>query len=65
MGGKASPRSGRAAIQRPGEIIHEVGAARMGDKAGNSVKAQKSIEAISNALGGNPYAITPAIPKKK
>ena len=40
MGGKASPRSGRAAIQRPGEIIHEVGAARMGDKAGNSVTNQ-------------------------
>ena len=30
------------------------------DKAGNSVKAQKAIEAISNALGGNPYAVTPA-----
>jgi glutaminase len=29
------------------------------DSAGNSVKAQKTIEAISNALGGNPYAITP------
>jgi glutaminase len=29
------------------------------DSAGNSVKAQKSIETISNALGGNPYAITP------
>lgn len=29
------------------------------DKAGNSVKAQKAIEAISNALGGNPYAVTP------
>ena len=26
------------------------------DKAGNSVKAQKTIEDISNALGGNPYA---------
>ncbi len=26
------------------------------DKAGNSVKAQKTIEEISNALGGNPYA---------
>ena len=25
------------------------------DKAGNSVKAQKTIEDISNALGGNPY----------
>jgi glutaminase len=35
------------------------------DKAGNSVKAQKSIEAISNALGGNPYAVTPVAPKKK
>jgi glutaminase len=29
------------------------------DKAGNSVKAQKAIEAISNALGGNPYAPVP------
>ena len=29
------------------------------DSAGNSVKAQKTIEAISSALGGNPYAITP------
>ena len=26
------------------------------DKAGNSVKAQKTIEEISNTLGGNPYA---------
>jgi glutaminase len=26
------------------------------DDAGNSVKAQRAIEAISNALGGNPYA---------
>jgi glutaminase len=26
------------------------------DKAGNSVKAQKAIADISNALGGNPYA---------
>ncbi len=40
MGGKASPKSGRDAIQRPGEIIHEVGTARMGDKAGNSVVNQ-------------------------
>ena len=30
------------------------------DKAGNSVKAQKTIEAVSNALGGNPYAPVPA-----
>jgi glutaminase len=29
------------------------------DKAGNSVKAQKTIEAVSNALGGNPYAAMP------
>ena len=27
------------------------------DDAGNSVKAQKAITDISNALGGNPYAI--------
>ena len=29
------------------------------DAAGNSVKAQKAIADISNALGGNPYASTP------
>jgi len=29
------------------------------DAAGNSVKAQKTIEAVSNTLGGNPYAVTP------
>jgi glutaminase len=29
------------------------------DKAGNSVRAQKAITDISNALGGNPYASTP------
>lgn len=40
MGGKASPQSGRDAIQRPGEIIHEVGTARMGSKAGDSVTNQ-------------------------
>jgi len=32
------------------------------DAAGNSVKAQKAIAAISNALGGNPYAVTPLKP---
>jgi glutaminase len=29
------------------------------DDAGNSVKAQRAITAISNALGGNPYAARP------
>jgi glutaminase len=29
------------------------------DAAGNSVRAQKAIQDVSNALGGNPYAITP------
>src|SRR5580765_4110701 len=29
------------------------------DAAGNSVKAQKTIAEISNALGGNPYAVKP------
>jgi glutaminase len=29
------------------------------DDAGNSVKAQKAIADISNALGGNPYAVRP------
>jgi glutaminase len=33
------------------------------DAAGNSVKAQKTIAAISAALGGNPYAVTPAVKK--
>jgi choline dehydrogenase-like flavoprotein len=40
MGGKAKPKSGRDAIQRPGEIIHEVGTARMGAKASESVTNQ-------------------------
>lgn len=40
MGGKAKPQSGRDAIQRPGEIIHEVGTARMGSKASDSVTNQ-------------------------
>jgi glutaminase len=30
------------------------------DDAGNSVRAQRAITAISNALGGNPYAARPA-----
>ncbi len=30
------------------------------DAAGNSVRAQKAIADISNALGGNPYAVSPA-----
>lgn len=29
------------------------------DAAGNSVKAQRAIEYVSNELGGNPYAVTP------
>jgi glutaminase len=29
------------------------------DVAGNSIKAQKTIEAVSNALGGNPYVVKP------
>jgi glutaminase len=29
------------------------------DKAGNSVRAQKAITDVSNALGGNPYAVAP------
>jgi choline dehydrogenase-like flavoprotein len=40
MGGKPKPQSGRDAIKKPGEIIHEVGAARMGDKATSSVTNQ-------------------------
>jgi glutaminase len=30
------------------------------DEAGNSVRGQRAIAAISNALGGNPYAVPPA-----
>lgn len=40
MGGKATPLKGEAAIRKPGEIIHEVGTARMGDKASESVTNQ-------------------------
>jgi glutaminase len=29
------------------------------DAAGNSVRAQKAILDVSNALGGNPYAVAP------
>src|SRR5262247_2772943 len=35
------------------------------DAAGNSVRAQKAIADISNALGGNPYASAPAAAGKK
>jgi glutaminase len=35
------------------------------DAAGNSVRAQKAIADISNALGGNPYATVPAATGKK
>ena len=35
------------------------------DAAGNSVRAQKAITDISNALGGNPYAAGPATGGKK
>ncbi|MET0987083.1 MAG: glutaminase, partial [Steroidobacteraceae bacterium] len=35
------------------------------DEAGNSVKAQKTIAAISKALGGNPYAANPAVATAK
>jgi glutaminase len=31
------------------------------DAAGNSVRAQKAIESISNALGGNPYSAVPVM----
>ena len=30
------------------------------DAAGNSVRAQKAITDVSNALGGNPYAAVPS-----
>lgn len=37
MGGKATPRPGREALNKPGEIIHEAGTARMGSTAKDSV----------------------------
>jgi choline dehydrogenase-like flavoprotein len=37
MGGKATPRIGLAALNKPGEIIHEAGTARMGSEARDSV----------------------------
>ena len=40
MGGKATPLKGEAAIKKPGEIIHEVGTARMGAKPSESVTNQ-------------------------
>jgi choline dehydrogenase-like flavoprotein len=40
MGGKATPKSGRDAIQKAGEIIHEVGTARMGSNPNDSVTNQ-------------------------
>lgn len=40
MGGNPKPQSGADAIQRPGEIIHEVGTARMGAAANESVTNQ-------------------------
>ncbi|WP_050028525.1 GMC family oxidoreductase [Verrucomicrobium sp. BvORR034] len=40
MGGTAKPKSGRDAIQRPGEIIHEVGTARMGPDEATSITNQ-------------------------
>ena len=37
MGGKATPRPGRDALNKPGEIIHEAGTAIMGSDAKSSV----------------------------
>ena len=37
MGGKATPRPGKEALNKPGEIIHEAGTARMGPTAADSV----------------------------
>jgi choline dehydrogenase-like flavoprotein len=37
MGGKATPRPGREALNKPGEIIHEAGTAMMGTDPKNSV----------------------------
>jgi glutaminase len=34
------------------------------DAAGNSVKAQRAIADVSNALGANPYAPKPAVAAK-
>jgi len=35
------------------------------DEAGNSIKAQRAIEYISNALGGNPYDVEPFQPTRR
>lgn len=35
------------------------------DEAGNSVKAQRAIEYVSNALGGNPYEVEPVQPTRR
>ncbi|TLD68747.1 GMC family oxidoreductase [Phragmitibacter flavus] len=40
MGGDPKPKSGKDAIQKPGEIIHEVGTARMGFSDQDSVTNQ-------------------------
>ncbi len=40
MGGDPKPKSGRDAIQRPGEIIHEVGSSRMGFTDKDSITNQ-------------------------
>ena len=35
------------------------------DEAGNSVRGQRAITEISNALGGNPYLAAPAVMAKR
>ncbi len=55
------PRAASAAASspsRPGKFGIAVVSPPL-DAAGNSVRAQKAIADISNALGGNPYAVQP------
>lgn len=58
MGGDPKPQSGRDAIKNAGEIIHEVGVARMGSKASNSYCQTWDVKNLflmdGSVLPGNP-----------
>jgi glutaminase len=60
--GKSGVGGGIIAVS-PGKFGIAVISPRL-DAAGNSVRAQKAIASISNALGGNPYSVTPASRKR-
>ncbi len=55
---KSGVGGGHSSPSRPGKFGIAVIAPPL-DEAGNSVKAQRAIADISNALGGNPYAARP------